>query len=68
MARTMHHVDRFAASMPRLEAIAYRLLGSASDAEDAVQDTSPRPLGLSGNPHTRTASVLIPHVWTRPTT
>ena len=39
MALTMNDVDRFEAAMPRLEAIAYRLLGSASDAEDAVQDT-----------------------------
>ncbi|MGW0789995.1 RNA polymerase sigma factor SigJ [Streptomyces sp. NPDC002911] len=39
MALTAHHMDRFEAFMPRLEAIAYRLLGSASDAEDAVQDT-----------------------------
>ncbi|MFD4758257.1 RNA polymerase sigma factor SigJ [Streptomyces sp. NPDC058439] len=39
MAPTVNHMDRFEASMPRLEAIAYRLLGSASDAEDAVQDT-----------------------------
>ncbi|WP_411081725.1 RNA polymerase sigma factor SigJ [Streptomyces sp. cmx-18-6] len=39
MALTRNHIDRFEASMPRLEAIAYRLLGSASDAEDAVQDT-----------------------------
>ncbi|WP_406382724.1 RNA polymerase sigma factor SigJ [Streptomyces sp. NBC_01618] len=39
MALTMNHMDRFEASMPRLKAIAYRLLGSASDAEDAVQDT-----------------------------
>ncbi|MEI7034090.1 RNA polymerase sigma factor SigJ [Streptomyces pratensis] len=39
MALTRAQVDRFEAAMPRLEAIAYRLLGSASDAEDAVQDT-----------------------------
>ncbi|MFE9727445.1 RNA polymerase sigma factor SigJ [Streptomyces sp. NPDC005794] len=39
MALTADHMDRFEASMPRLEAIAYRMLGSASDAEDAVQDT-----------------------------
>ncbi|MFI7339331.1 RNA polymerase sigma factor SigJ [Streptomyces sp. NPDC050085] len=32
-------VDRFQAFRPRLEALAYRLLGSASEAEDAVQDT-----------------------------
>ncbi|MFH9599626.1 RNA polymerase sigma-70 factor [Streptomyces rochei] len=39
MPRTSHDVDLFMAAKPRLEAIAYRLLGSASEAEDAVQET-----------------------------
>ncbi|MEV5428144.1 RNA polymerase sigma-70 factor [Streptomyces sp. NPDC052701] len=39
MALTVNDVERFEAFRPRLEAIAYRLLGSASEAEDAVQDT-----------------------------
>ncbi len=39
MHLTVDDVDRFEASRPRLEAIAYRLLGSAGEAEDAVQET-----------------------------
>jgi RNA polymerase sigma-70 factor (ECF subfamily) len=38
MSVTASELDRFEASRHRLEAIAYRLLGSASEAEDAVQE------------------------------
>ncbi|GAA1805464.1 RNA polymerase sigma factor SigJ [Luedemannella flava] len=36
---TPDDTDRFEASRPRLAAIAYRLLGTAAEAEDAVQET-----------------------------
>src|SRR3712207_6633034 len=39
MPLTAADVDRFELSRPRLEAIAYRLLGSADEAEDVVQET-----------------------------
>ena len=39
MPLTGDDVDRFELSRPRLEAIAYRLLGSADEAQDLVQET-----------------------------
>jgi len=39
MALTPREVERFEACRPRLGALAYRLLGSAGEAEDVVQET-----------------------------
>jgi RNA polymerase sigma-70 factor (ECF subfamily) len=39
MPLTVQDVDRFEMARPRLEAIAYRLLGSAHEAQDVVQET-----------------------------
>ncbi|MGK5553372.1 RNA polymerase sigma-70 factor [Actinomadura kijaniata] len=39
MALIAGDVDRFESARPRLQAIAYRLLGSADEAQDAVQET-----------------------------
>ncbi|MGW2472360.1 RNA polymerase sigma factor SigJ [Streptomyces sp. NPDC001665] len=54
---TVQDVDRFEAARPRLEAIAYRLLGSASEAEDAVQDTYLRWQAAD------TGRIEVPEAW-----
>jgi RNA polymerase sigma-70 factor (TIGR02957 family) len=53
----MDDVDRFEAARPRLEAIAYRLLGSASEAEDAVQETFLRWQGTDAE------RIEVPEAW-----
>ncbi|WP_030771903.1 RNA polymerase sigma factor SigJ [Streptomyces sp. NRRL F-2664] len=57
MALLMGDVDRFEAARPRLEAIAYRLLGSAGDAEDAVQETFLRWQAADGG------HIEVPEAW-----
>ncbi|MER7177946.1 RNA polymerase sigma-70 factor [Streptomyces hyaluromycini] len=57
MALTVSDVDRFEAARPRLAAIAYRLLGSASEAEDAVQETYLRWQAAD------TGRVEVPEAW-----
>ncbi|MEU5523813.1 RNA polymerase sigma-70 factor [Streptomyces sp. NPDC047860] len=57
MALSVRDVERFMASRPRLEAIAYRLLGSAAEAEDAVQETFLRWQGADVD------SIRVPEAW-----
>ncbi|MDL2075228.1 RNA polymerase sigma-70 factor [Streptomyces sp. GXMU-J15] len=57
MPSIMSDVDRFEAARPRLEAIAYRLLGSASEAEDAVQETYLRWQAAD------TGRIEVPEAW-----
>ncbi|MEV5352111.1 RNA polymerase sigma-70 factor [Streptomyces sp. NPDC093516] len=57
MPLTAQDVDRFEAFRPRLEAMAYRLLGSASEAEDAVQETFLRWQAADA------ARVEVPEAW-----
>ncbi|MFJ3655142.1 RNA polymerase sigma-70 factor [Streptomyces nigra] len=57
MVLTVNDVERFEAARPRLEAIAYRMLGSASEAEDAVQETFLRWQAAD------VARVEVPEAW-----
>ncbi|MEU6682043.1 RNA polymerase sigma factor SigJ [Streptomyces sp. NPDC046832] len=57
MPLTLDDVDRFEASRPRLEAVAYRMLGSASEAEDAVQETFLRWQAAD------TGRIEVPEAW-----
>ncbi|MET9395181.1 RNA polymerase sigma-70 factor [Streptomyces sp. NPDC006624] len=57
MPLTADDVDRFEAFRPRLEALAYRLLGSASEAEDVVQETFLRWQGAD------VTRIEVPEAW-----
>ncbi|KES04328.1 RNA polymerase sigma 70 [Streptomyces toyocaensis] len=57
MALSVSDVERFMAVRPRLEAIAYRLLGSAGEAEDAVQETFLRWQGADVD------RIKVPEAW-----
>ncbi|GAB2904627.1 sigma-70 family RNA polymerase sigma factor [Streptomyces mayteni] len=50
-------IDRFEASRGRLASLAYRLLGSAADAEDAVQDAFPHWLAADRE------RIEVPEAW-----
>ncbi|MFF3313312.1 sigma-70 family RNA polymerase sigma factor [Streptomyces sp. NPDC002952] len=57
MALPFSDVDQFEAARPRLEAIAYRMLGSASEAQDVVQETYLRWQAAHA------ARIDVPHAW-----
>ncbi|MEU2389525.1 RNA polymerase sigma factor SigJ [Streptomyces sp. NPDC007369] len=57
MPLSVEDVDLFEGARGRLEAIAYRLLGSASEAEDAVQETFLRWQGAD------TGRIEVPRAW-----
>ncbi|MGI5131887.1 RNA polymerase sigma factor SigJ [Pseudonocardia sp. CA-107938] len=63
MRLSADEVELFESSRARLEAIAYRLLGSAGDAEDAVQDTFLRWQGAD-RAHIRTPEAWLTTVLT----
>ncbi|GHB01566.1 RNA polymerase sigma factor SigJ [Streptomyces termitum] len=57
MALTVGDVELFERARPRLEAIGYRLLGSAGEAEDAVQETFLRWQAAD------TGRIEVPEAW-----